>query len=49
MDPELPRVPERHQRSQLGLQAFRQAAVFGSQFHLMRPATEISREARTGW
>jgi len=28
--------------SQLGLQAFRQAAVFGSQFHLMRPATEIS-------
>jgi thioredoxin reductase (NADPH) len=28
--------------SQLGLQAFRQAAVFGSQFHLMRPATEVS-------
>ena len=28
--------------SQLGLQAFRQAAVFGAQFHLMRPATEIA-------
>jgi thioredoxin reductase (NADPH) len=27
--------------SQLGLQAFRQAATFGAQFHLMRPATEV--------
>jgi len=32
--------------SQLGVQAFRQAAVFGAQFHLMRPATELAaREA----
>jgi thioredoxin reductase (NADPH) len=30
--------------SQLGLQAFRQAAVFGAQFHLMRPATEVSAQ-----
>ena len=28
--------------SQLGLQAFRQAALFGTQFHLMRPVVEIA-------
>src|SRR5262249_6260411 len=27
--------------SQLAVQAFRQAAVFGAQFHLMRPAIEV--------
>jgi len=34
--------------SQLGLQAFRQAAVFGAQFHLMRPATGVSAQGGEG-